>query len=168
MSLPTDLKDFALFADGRFVGEATMSRAPKLSRKMEEWIAGGMAAPIEVNQHLEKIDCEYETRGFSIASFEQFGITGLGDLGLRFVGAYQQGNDGAVTQVEHVIRGNHKELEAGEHKRGENGSTKVSCAITVYTLLVDDREVIHVDKLAGIERYNGTDVRAPIRAALGL
>ena len=168
MALPTDLKDFALFAEGNFIGDCTMTRAPKAVRKVEEWIGGGMAGPVEIADHLEKLDCEFETRGFTLAAFEQFGIRELGGVGLRFVGAHQQGNDGAVVQVEHTIRGTYKELEAGEHKRGEQGSTKVVASVTIWTLTVDGREILHIDMLQGIERYNGVDARAEVRSALGI
>lgn len=168
MSIPNDLKDFATYSGARFIGEATMNRAPKLTRKVEEWIGGGMAGPIEIAQHLEKMDCEWEARGFSIDAFEQFGTDELGGVGLRFVGAYQHGDSGQVTKVEHVIRGNHKEIDAGEQKRSDNGTTKVASSVTVYTLFVDDREIVHVDMLNGIERYQGKDRREGIRAALGI
>lgn len=168
MSLPFDLKDYALFANGDYIGETNMTRLPKLSRKVEEWIGSGMSGPVEITQHLEKIDVEYETRGFSLDAFDQFGTTELGGLGLSFRGAHQRGNDGDVTTVEWIVRGTHKEVEAGEHKRGENGSTKVSTSVTTLTLLVNDQEKIHVDLLNGIERYNGNDVRSAIRSAIGL
>lgn len=168
MSLPFDLKDYGLYSDGDYIGETTMAKPPKLSRKVEDWIGSGMAGPVEITQHLEKADCEWETRGFSLDAYEQFGITELGGVGLAFRGAHQRGNDGAVTTVEWQIRGTHREVEASENKRSENGTTKVATSITTLTLLVDDVEKIHVDFLAGIERYNGVDVRADLRSAIGL
>jgi P2 family phage contractile tail tube protein len=168
MALPTDLKDFALFAEGEYIGDATMTRAPKAVRKVEEWIGGGMAGPVEITDHLEKLDCEFETRGFTLSAYEQFATKELGGIGLRFVGAHQQGNDGTVTQVEHTIRATYKELDSPENKRGEPGNTKVVASVTVWTLTVDGREILHIDMLQGIERYNGTDSRAEIRNALGI
>lgn len=168
MSLPLDLKDYALFVEGDYLGETNMTRLPKLAYKVEEWIGSGMSGPIEIDQHLEKMDCEWETRGFSLDAYEQFGVRELGGLGLSFRGAYQRGNDGDVTTVEWLVRGQHRELEGGENKRGENGTTKVVTSIVTVTLLVNDQEKIHVDMLAGVERYNGVDKRSGLRDALGI
>jgi len=41
-------------------------------------------------------------------------------------------------------------------------------SIVTVTLLVDDQEKIHVDMLAGVERYNGVDKRSALRDALGI
>lgn len=168
MSLPNDLKDYAIYVDGEFKGECESGTAPKLSYKVEEWIGGGMAGPVDIDQHLEKLSCEWATRGFSLSPYQQFGKRELGALGLRFVGAYQKADSGEVDSVEHIMRGTHRELDSGEMKRGENGNTKISSSLTIYELRVNGKEIIHIDLINGIERYNGTDARANIRQALGL
>jgi uncharacterized protein len=168
MSLPRDLKDYVVFSDGVQIGECESGQAPKLSYKVEEWIGGGMAGPVEIDQHLEKLGCEWATRGFSIPAFKQFGHRRLGAIGLRFVGAFQRADTSAVDSVEHIMRGTHREIDGGDMKRGDNGNTKVMSSLTIYEMRINDEEVIHIDLINGVERYNGIDVRADIRQALGV
>ena len=166
MSLPRDLKDFMVYADGEMIGECAGGQAPKLSQKVEEWIGSGMAGPVSIDQHLEKLSNEWSLRGFGLAPYLQFGKRKLGAVGLRFVGAYQQADTGAVDSIEHIMRGNHREIDAGEMKRGDVGTTKISSELISYELRVNGVEKIHVDFLGGIERYDGVDIRADVRAAL--
>lgn len=168
MALPRDLKDYALYVEGDFVGDAESGTAPKLTYKVEEWIGGGMSGPIEIDQHLEKLTCEWMVRGFSPSAYAQYGTRSLGGLGLRFSGAYQQPDTGEVDSIEHIMRGTHRELESPEHKRGSPGQTKVVSTLTIYELRINDEEIIHIDLINGIERYNGTDIRSDIRQAIGL
>lgn len=167
MALPRDLRDFAIYVEGAFQGEATSGMAPKLTMKVEEWIGGGMAGPIEIDQHLEKLTCEWAARGFEQEAFSQFGLRGLGAIGLRFAGAYVNPVTGNVDSVEHIMRGTHKEIDVGELKRSEAGSTKIMSTLTSYELQINGVELVFIDLINGIERYNGLDVRSAIRQAIG-
>jgi uncharacterized protein len=168
MSMPRDLKDFMVYVDGEYAGECESGSAPKLSYKVEEWIGGGMAGPVEIDQHLEKLSCEWSPRGFKLSAYAQMGRRNLGAIGLRFAGAYARPDTGEVDSVEHIMRGTHREIDGGELKRGAPGQTKVTSTCTTYELRVNGAEVIFVDMINGIERYDGVDVRAGIRQALGL
>ena len=168
MSMPRDLKDFIVFVDGEQKGECVSGQAPKLSYKVDEFIGGGMAGPVDIDQHLEKLSCEWSARGFELSAFEQFGKRKLGAIGLRFVGAYQQADTEAVDSVEHIMRGTHKEIDGGDMKRGESGTTKIMSSLTLYELRINGAEVIHIDMISGVERYAGVDIRSPIRQALGI
>jgi uncharacterized protein len=168
MSFPRTLRDFAIFNEGEFIGEGDMARLPKIAYKTEEWIGGGMSAPVEIRDHLEKMDCEWETKGFLELPFKQMGSERLGSIGLRFVGAYYQSDSGTVDSVEVEIRGTHKEVDGGQLKRGEQNSTKVMSTLTTYKLSVNGVELIFIDALNGIERYDGKDIRNPLREAIGL
>ena len=168
MSLPKTLRDFAIYNDGVFVGEGESAKLPKIAYKTEEWIGGGMSAPVEIRDHLEKLDCEWSTKGFDVTPYTQLGQENLGSIGLRFVGAYQAPDTGDVDSVEIVMRGTHKEVEGSELKRGEQGSTKVMSTLTTYQLLLNGEEKIFIDTINGVERYGGKDVRSNIRQALGI
>lgn len=168
MSLPRTLRDFAIFNEGEFIGEGEMARLPKIAYKTADWIGGGMSAPVEIRDHLEKMDCEWETKGFLALPFKQMGTESLGGIGLRFVGAYDQPDSSVLDSVEVEMRGTHKEIESGQLKRGEQGSTKVMSTLTTYKLSVNGQELVFIDALNGIERYDGKDIRSPLREALGL
>ena len=50
MGMPNVLKHFATFIDGTsYVGEVQEITPPKLTRKMEEFRAGGMRLPVDID-----------------------------------------------------------------------------------------------------------------------
>lgn len=163
MSFPAILRDYAIFNEGVYVGEGDTARVPKLAYKTEEWIGSGMPAPVEIDDHLEKLECEWSTKGFYDLPFLQFGERRLSGIGLRFVGHYQEPDTGAVDLIEVEIRGRHKEIDLGEFKRQDQGGTKVMSSLVSYKLLKNSRELIFVDTLSRIERYDGKDIINPIR-----
>lgn len=166
MSIPHDLKDYALFMNGVFLGNADSGKPPKLTYKVEEWIGGGMAGPVDIDQHLEKLEAEFTCRGFQL--IEGFGNRRIGGNGLRFVGSYQDDTTGGVTKVEHIMRGKFVETTPGELKRGDPSNQAVKATLSTYELHVNDEEKVFIDLLNGVERYNGEDVRSDIRQALGI
>jgi len=166
MSIPNDLKDFALFMEGNFLGNADSGKPPKLTYKVEEWIGGGMAGPVDIDHHLEKLEAEFTCRGFQL--IEAFGNRRIGGTGLRFVGSYQDDSTGLVTKVEHIMRGKFLENTPGDLKRGDPSNQAVKANLSIYELHINDQEVIFIDLINGVERYNGNDVRSDIRQALGI
>jgi uncharacterized protein len=167
MSLLKELRDFGIFVDGVYKGHGDSARLPKIAYSTDEWIGPGMSAPVEIRQNLEKIDCEWSARGLEIAAYEQMGINTLGGLGLRFEGAYQNPNTGDVENVEFEMRGQHKEIDGGEFKRKEPGSTKIMSTLTQAKLTINGKEIYFIDALAGISRFGGVDTNSAIRQATG-
>jgi uncharacterized protein len=150
------------------VMEGESATLPDLEYKTDEWIGAGMSAPVEIRDHLEKLTCEWSYKGFLDSPFADFGEENLGGLGLVFIGAYESPEDGRVYNVTTSLRGNHKKIQPGELKRGEQGSGKVMSTLTTYQLLKDNEEKVFIDVINGIERYNGKDIRSNIRQALGI
>jgi len=59
MGMPSKLKNFALFVDGvSWAGEVPELTPPKLTRKMEEFRAGGMRTPVKVDLGTEALELE--------------------------------------------------------------------------------------------------------------
>ncbi len=168
MSMLKELRDFAIFVEGEQKGQGDEARLPKLAFATDEWIGPGMAAPTEIRQHLEKMDCEWTARGFELAAYQQMGVNTLGGLGLRFVGAMQRPDTAEVDSVEFEMRGQHKEIDGGSFKRKEPGQTKVMSTLTQARLSINGEEVYFIDAIAGIARFNGTDIYSNIRQALGI
>lgn len=105
MGMPRKLKNMNLFNDGTsYMGEVAELQLPKLSRKMEEFRAGGMNAPLDADLGMEKIELEWTCAGLMRQVLEQFGTTTVGGVLLRFAGAYQRDDTGDVDAVEIVIR----------------------------------------------------------------
>lgn len=169
MALPNKLKNFNLFNDGNsYMGQVAEFALPKLSRKFEEWRGGGMNGPVPVDLGIEKLESEMTLGGFHRQVFKQFGTTKADGVMLRFAGAYQHEDTGAVDAIEVVIRGRHQEIDAGKAKGGDNTELKVKSGLSYYKLSVNGIVLIEIDLLNMVEIVNGIDILAAQRRAIGL
>ena len=168
-SLPNKLKLFELFVAGRALGKKAKGvTIPKLTRKMEEWRAGSMTGPVEIDLGMEALTMEFTTGGAEIDLIKQFGANTVDGVQLRFAGAYQCDDTATINAVEIVVRGRLKEIDFGTQTSGELGETKVvvPCAYLKYTL--NGQTICELDPLNGIEVVGGEDMLAQARAVLGL
>lgn len=169
MAFPRKLKNMTLFNDGNsYLGEVPSVTLPNLSRKMEEYRGGGMNGPVKIDMGMNAIDFEWKAGGFMRDVFRQFGITTVAGVLLRFVGAYQNDQTGAVDQVEIVIRGRHEEITPGDAKPGEDSEFGVKSACAYYKLSVNGEVDVEIDFLNMIEIVGGVDRLAEQREALGI
>lgn len=169
MSLPSKLKKMNLFEDGvSFLQEVKNVTLPKLSRKTEEYIAGNMTGPVEIDFGHEALTMEFTTGGLVAQMLDGWGDPAIDGRQLRFAGAFQRGDDGAVDAVEVVMRGRHKEIDMGDSAVGEDTEHKVTSSLVFYQLVINGTEKLYIDVLNGIERVNGVDRTAAQRRAIGL
>jgi P2 family phage contractile tail tube protein len=169
MALPKKLKGFNLFQDGvSFRGETSEITLPKLTRKMEDWRAGGMRGPIPIDQGQEKITLEWTCGGFMRTVFAKYGISQHDGVQLRFAGAYQAEDGTKPDAVEVVVHGRHTEIDMGNAKPGESSDFKVSTQASYYKLSVNGETIIEIDFINMVEVVNGTDLLTDLRTALGL
>ena len=98
----------------------------------------------------------------------QYASPGADSVPLRFTGSFQRDDTGAISAVEVVMRGRHKEIDGGENKQGENTSTKLSTVCTYYRLTIDGSDVIEIDTVNMVEKVNGVDRLEQHRRAIGL
>lgn len=169
MALPKKLKDFNLFGDGNnWQGQISEITLPKLSRKTEEYMAGGMAAPVDIDLGNEKIEMEWTAAGMIAEIFDGYGATKLDNNMLRFTGAYIRDDTDETVAVEVVVRGRHKEIDGGSAKAGDNNEIKVTTSCAYYKLSIDGSPVIEIDPVGYVFKVNGEDRLAAKRAALGV
>ncbi|MFZ6875386.1 phage major tail tube protein [Undibacterium sp. Di27W] len=169
MGLPSKLKDFNLFNDGQsYLGLVPELTLPKLGRKMEDYIAGGMSGPIEVDYHSEKVEFDWTAGGLLYDALLQYGAVTHNAVQLRFAGAYQNDDTAQVDAVEIVIRGRHKEIEMGNAKMGDKNDHKYKTTCSYYKLIINGQDIIELDFINGIEMVGGIDRRAELRAAIGM
>lgn len=169
MGLPRKLKNLMLFNDGvAYIGEVDAFTQPKLTRKLEEWRGGGMDTPVKVDMGGEALEAEWTCGGPMRDVLRQFGATGVADVQLRFVGAYQADDTGETTAYEIVVRGRHEEIDAGEAKVGEGGEFKVKTAVAYYKLVWNGVTEIEVDALGMTFVVGGVDRLSDVRNALGI
>ena len=70
------LKNMSLFVDGKgYAGCIEDITLPKLTLKTEEYHAGGMDVPIEIELGMEKLECQFSLYKFDKSVLGLFGIT---------------------------------------------------------------------------------------------
>lgn len=169
MGLPRKLKNMMLFNAGvAYLGEVGAFTQPKLGRKFEEWRGGGMDGPVKIDMGSEALEAEWSCGGPMRDVLRQYGATGVADVQLRFVGAYQNDDSGEVDAIEIVVRGRHEEIDMGEAKPGEGGEFKVKTAIAYYKLTWNGVTEIEIDQLGMVFIVGGVDRMAEIRSKLGI
>lgn len=169
MALPRKLKNFNVFADGvSYAGQCEELTQPKLARKLEEFRAGGMSGPIEIDLGNEKLELEATYGGPMREILKQYGVSQASAALVRFAGAYQRDSTGEVDSVEIVVRGRHTELDFGNAKVGDNSQFKVKSSLTYYKLTVNNEAWIEIDHENFIEVVFGVDRLAEQRRAMGL
>jgi P2 family phage contractile tail tube protein len=169
MALPRTLKNMNLFNDGQsYLGVVTEVTLPKLSRKMEEYRAGGMNGPVQVDLGHEALEMEWTVSGLDPTVLTQYAHPQHNGVALRFAGAYQRDDTAAMEAVEIVIRGRHQTLDFGTAKPGELTECKVTTALSYYKLTLAGKEIIEIDVMNTIEKVNGIDRLAEMRQAIGL
>lgn len=169
MSIPSSLKNFNLFGDGAsWVGLVPSVTLPKLTRKTEEYRAGGMHGPIEIDLGHEKLELQFTAGGLMVDALRSFGVVAHNASQWRFAGAYQDDSDGSVHALEILTRGRLKEIELGDAKTGEKTEHKYSCALSYYKLTVDGLDLMEIDVPGLVFRVGGIDTLAAIRRAIGL
>lgn len=167
--LPRKLKNFNLYNDAfSHLGEIGECTLPKIVLSMGDWRGGGMLGPIKIDNGLEGLEIEWTLGGINSLPMRQMGISRYDGVLLRFMGAYQSDDTGAVTAVEVEVNGRHQELDFGNQKPGEDTEQKVKTVCSYYRLLMDAEEIFEIDMLRGIFRVGGVDRYAEIRAAMGL
>ena len=99
---------------------------PKLTVKTEEFRAGGMDAPVELDMGMEKLESTLTLSGVDRELLKLWGVA-PGNLTPLTVRGSLQSEDGTVTSVEVRLRGHVKEIDWGTWKPGEKARSR-SCS----------------------------------------
>ncbi|WP_045856256.1 phage major tail tube protein [Teredinibacter purpureus] len=165
--IPKVLKNFNLFVDGRgYAGRVDEVTLPKLSLKTEEFKAGGMDVPIELEMGMNKLECDITISEYDTEIIKMFGIREGAQVPLTLRGGLD-GEEG-VAPVVVSITGAWRDLDFGGWKAGEKAPLKVSIAARYYRLEIDGQELIEVDAENMVRKINGVDQMEAMRSALGM
>ena len=169
MALPKKLKNMNLFYQGAsFLGQVASVTIPTLARTMEDYRGGGMDGSVKIDMGQEPLELEWSCGGFMEQVLNDYGVTTVNGVMIRFNGAYANEATGAVHAVEMVVQGRHEEIEPGEAKPGEDTEFNVKTNCSYYKLSVDGKDKIEIDLLNFVFIVNGIDRLAEQRKALGL
>lgn len=157
-----------LFVDGRgHAGQIEEFTAPKLATKVEEFRAGGMAAPRDIPFGMEKLEADFTLISYDRHVLAAFGFVQGASLPFqaREVLEDHQGN---VTAVIHHMRGFIRDIDAGTSKAGDKPALKVSLSLNYYKLVHGSTTVQEIDVDNMIHVVNGVDQLSDQRRALGI
>jgi len=169
MALPRKLKNLNLFNDGNtYIGQVVELTPPTLTRSMEDYRGGGMSGPVKIDNGQEAIEFEWKCGGLMRGVLHQYAATRHDAVMLRFAGAYQTDETGAVDAVEIVVRGRHSEIGFGTAKAGDDTEFTVKTQCSYYKLTINGATVIEIDLVNMIEIINGNDRMAAVKRAIGM
>lgn len=168
--LPQIVKDAMLSVEGfGYAGQIDISQMPKLARKMEEYWAGGMSGPVEIDLGSEKLEMEFEAHGVNPELLKLYGKTGVSSVAFRINAAIERDDDVCTTSaLEIIARGRFREIDSGGHKAGDKGSIKYAVALSSYQASIDDEPIVEIDNENYIFMVNGVDLLEKRRRALKL
>lgn len=161
------LKNFNIYVDGRsYAGNCDEVQLPALSVVGEDYRAGGMDMPVEIDMGMEKLELTFKLSKFDASAQGLFG-TGV-SIPLTFRGAVEDLNGAVKALVVQVFGKVHGlETDAVSGGGGKVGQS-FRMALTAYTYTLDDVVVHDIDALNMKRVINGVDRLAAQRAAIGL
>lgn len=168
--MPKTVRDFHLMADGRsYIGLIQNFEAPKIQKKTEEILNGGMGGAVEIDMHFEKMECSWTANEHIAQMIALFGIADQQGVMLRINLAVENCAPGTSTEpVTYVVRGIVKEIDDGTAEMGKKTEIKYSMALSYYKKEVNNVPILEIDFINYVYRVNGIDKYAARRAALGI
>lgn len=169
MSLARKIKSFVLWYNGtHYAGTCEEVTLPKLSRKMDEFRAGGMDAPVEIDLGMEKLTLEF-TIGDTINDLtKRFAESQVDGVPLRLMASAEADDNATINPVEIAFRGRFTEIDMGNFKPGDSSQTKFSFALSYYKYVENGNVILEIDVPRMILVVDGVDLYAERRRAVGL
>jgi len=167
--LPQILRNFNLFVDGTsYAGKVDELMPPKLTIKTEEFRAGGLDAPVQVDLGMEKLECSWSMVEYNRDVLALFGLLSSDPVQIVFRGALQRQGEDAVA-VKLTVRGVVKEQDPGTWKAGDKpAAMKFTSACTYYAEEIDGVVTKEIDIENMTRVIDGDDQMASLRDALGI
>lgn len=166
--VPQTLYNMNAHIDGvSFSGDITSFTLPKMTLKTEEHRAGGMDAPVEMDQGMEKLEASFAGKGVRPEAMKFYGLADQTAFNAVFRGSFK-GQKGATTGVVATVRGMLKEVDPGDWKAGEAAEFKYAVACSYYKLEVAGRVMFEIDPINCVRVINGVDQLASVRRDLGM
>ena len=169
MAIPSVLKAYACFIDGRGYAGKCDVELPELGVVTEEYAAGGMSGKIKLDMGLvEALDAKFTLYEYSADIIKLWGLVDGSRVPLVFRGA-ALGDDGAeATPIKVTMRGQMHVLNGGSWEAGAKAQMECTVNCRSYKLEVGGQTVIEIDAERMIRVVGGTDQMAALRGAIGL
>ena len=165
--IPKKLKNYVAFVDGHgYAGLVKELTLPKLTLKTEEYRAGGMDIPVEIEMGMEKLEADMTLAQYDKNIIGLWGKTSREPVSMTVRGAQSDGNSTEAVVIN--LRGIFRELDQGAWKVGEESTMKVSVAVSYYKLSLDGSTLVEIDAENMRRIINGVDQLEGQRRALGI
>ena len=166
--LPKTLQDFQLFIDGSgYAGKVPELTLPKVASRTQEYLAGGMAAPIMMDMGPAELSASFTLAEFSEDVLRLYGARNLDAVQATFRGALEREDIGEVTPIEIAMRGRWEEIDFGTVKKGDSSTMPVKMQLSYFRYRSNGADLIEIDTLNNRLIVGGVDRFAERRAAIG-
>lgn len=160
------LKNFNLYVDGRgYAGNVDEVQLPALNIVGEDYRAGGMDAPVEVDMGMEKLEASFTVSKFD-ADLDRLFASGA-FIALTFRGAVED-LTGTVRPAVVKMKGKIHGIETGAATPGTKTSKTYRVPLVAYSYTLDGVDVHDIDVLNMKRVIGGVDRLAAQRRAIGL
>jgi P2 family phage contractile tail tube protein len=169
MAIPSVLKAYSLFIDGRgYAGKADVT-LPDLKVVTDDYAAGGMSARIKLDLGLvESLDAKFTLYDYDPVVLAQWGLINGNAVALVFRGAMQDDNGNAPVQIKVTCSGQFQEASFGQWQAGSKSQLDGSVNCRSYKLEIGGATIIEIDAERMIRTVGGTDQMAALRGLIGL
>jgi len=169
MAIPSVLKAYSLFVDGRgYAGKADLE-LPELSLVTEEYAAGGMSGKIKLDMGLvSALDAKFKLHDYDPDILTQWGLINGNAVALVFRGAKQDDVGSAPVPIKVTMRGQIQMLGMGSWEAGAKTTLECTLNCRSYALEVGGKTVISIDAELMTRFVGGVDQMAALRGAIGL
>jgi P2 family phage contractile tail tube protein len=168
MALPKILRNFSLYVDGiGYAGKVTEATPPTLTVKTDEFRAGGMDAPVEIDMGMEPLNLSFILAEYSDSLLRQFGLLDQNAVQVALRGAMVD-NGTAATSVVVNGTGHFKEFDPGNFVAGDNTEAKFNMGLRYYKMTIGGDVIHEIDVENMVRIINGEDQLASIRTAIGI
>ena len=168
MAIRNILKNYTLFADGRgYAGELGDYPPPSPSIAAEEYRAGGMNGPVDIDMGMEKMTTSFVLRNYSADTLALWGIAPGRLIPITARGALES-EDGTVTPVIHNMRGKIIAPDRGTWSPGQSASLTVNMTVEAFKETIGQRVVCDIDVINMKRIVDGVDYLEEQRKALGI
>jgi len=167
--LPRTLRNFSLFIDGQgFAGRVTECTLPTLEINLEEYRAGGLDAPVEIDQGMSALEAEFTLAEYDPEVIKLFGLYDQNAVQATIRGALQRNGDTAAVSLVANFTGHIKNFDPGSLEAGAMTEASFTMGLRYYRLSIANEDLVEIDVENMVRTINGTDQLASLREAMGV
>lgn len=167
--LPRVLRNFTLIVDGTgYAGKVTELVTPTLEIQGEEYRAGGLDAPVEIDMGMAALEMSFTLAEYDPEVIKLFGLYDQNAVQLTARGALQRNGDEQAVPVVINCTGHIKSFDPGSFEAGSLTEASFTLGARYYKLSIAGENLIEIDVENMKRIINGNDQLASVRNAMGI